>query len=72
VTTLTYRTRDGDVVDDIVWRHYGTQNSAMLREVFKANPDLADRGVVLAAGVDILLPDFEQPADEIRSVALWD
>jgi phage tail protein X len=69
---LTYKTRDGDIVDQIGWRHYGTQSAAMLRAVFKANPGLADHGAVLQAGVDIMLPDIEQPADEDNGVALWD
>jgi len=69
---LTYKTRNGDVVDQIVWRHYGAQNAAILREVFQANPGLADYGPVLQAGVEMLLPDIEQPADENQGVAMWD
>ena len=68
---LTYKTRDGDVLDDIVWRHYGVQDAAMLRAVFGANP-LAEQSEVFPEGIDIVLPDIEQPADEIQSIALWD
>jgi len=69
---MKYRTKAGDVVDEIVWRHYGTQNAAMVRQVFDANPSLADAGPILPAGVEIILPDIEQPAAETVSVSLWD
>jgi phage tail protein X len=69
---LTYKTRDGDVLDDVVWRHYGAQNAAMLRAVFAASPGLAEQGELLPEGIEIVLPDIEQPANEIQSVALWD
>lgn len=69
---LTYNTSDGDVVDDIVFRHYGALNPAMLRQVFEANPGLADRGAVLPANVSITLPEIQQPAGVTKAVALWD
>ena len=69
---LKYRTQAGDVVDEIIWRHYGMQNADMVRRVFDANPSLADVGAVLPAGVEINLPDIEQPAAETVSVSLWD
>jgi phage tail protein X len=69
---LTYKTRDGDVVDDIVFRHYGALNPAMLLQVFEANPGLADRGAVLPANVAIALPAIAQPASLTKAVALWD
>lgn len=67
-----YSTRDGDVLDEIVWRHYGVTSTAMLRQVFAANPTLADRPAVMPAGVSIILPDIEQPAAETPGVSLWD
>ena len=69
---LTHKTRDGDVLDDIVWRHYGVQNAAMLRAVFAVNPGLAEQSEVLPKGIEIVLPDIEQPANETQSIALWD
>ncbi len=69
---LTYSTRQGDVVDDIVYRHYGALNPAMLRLVFEANSGLADRGAVLPAGVVIALPEIQQPAATTTTVSLWD
>lgn len=69
---LTYKTRAGDMVDDIVSRHYGALNPAMLRQVFEANPGLADYGPVLPIGVSIDLPDIAQPSGTPAKVALWD
>lgn len=67
-----YKTRAGDVVDEIAWRHYGIVNAAILRSVFAANPSLADAGGVLPAGLDVTLPDIEAPATVSEGVTLWD
>ena len=69
---LTYKTRDGDVLDQIIWRQYGVVNSAMVLQVFDANPSLSNLDAVLPAGIEILLPDIQQPAAETTSVSLWD
>lgn len=69
---LTYKTREGDVVDDIVFRHYGVLNPATLRAVFEANVGLADHPVVLPFGVTINLPDIVQPTQTEGGVSLWD
>lgn len=68
----TYRTRDGDVVDEIAWRYYGAVDQAILGIVLDANPGLADRGAVLPGGVIITLPDIAQPTTTQKSVSLWD
>ena len=52
---VRYRTRDGDVVDEICWRYYGSRPGAA-EAVLAANPGLAGRGVVLAGGLVIVLP----------------
>ena len=68
----TYKTSDGDIVDNIAWLHYGDQSPDVLRQVFEANPGLAARGVVLPAGVSIELPDVVKPATITQGVSLWD
>ncbi|HKY46158.1 MAG TPA: tail protein X [Pyrinomonadaceae bacterium] len=70
--TVEYETRAGDVVDEVAWRQYGGVDSTILRIVYEANPGLADRGLVLPAGVIIILPDIPQPSTDIKSVSLWD
>ena len=49
-----YRTRDGDVLDWICWKHYGATED-VVEAVLDANPHLADRGPVYAAGVIVTL-----------------
>lgn len=67
----TYKSRAGDVVDDIAWRQYGVVNETILSTVLEANPGLAGYGPVLPAGVDILLPDIEQTTPASEGVKLW-
>lgn len=56
-------TRDGDVLDELCWRHYGRVNVVnVLSAVLEANPDLAQRPPVLTAGLVILLPDLPTPS----------
>ncbi len=56
--SATYTTLDGDMLDHLCWRHYGREWD-MVELVLNTNPDLADRGPVLPAGVTILLPRVE-------------
>lgn len=67
----TYVTRTGDLLDWICWRHYGVSPTAVER-VLDANPGLADRGPVLPAGIEILLPALPDPVQEVETVRLWD
>ncbi len=63
-----YKTRDGDVLDEICYSEYGTEKA--LHTVLEANPGLADKGIQFSAGVEILLPDYTPPAQEEEDV-LW-
>lgn len=67
-----YESRAGDEVDEVAWRYYGVVDATILREVYTANPGLADHGPVLPAGVIFTLPDIAQPANDVASVSLWD
>lgn len=64
----TYRTRDGDVIDEICKAHYGTEGR--VEDVHAANPGLAARGAVLPAGVLITLPEVT-PQTVRRPIRLW-
>lgn len=67
---VTYTTKDGDVVDDICYRYYGTLDGRVFEQVLAANPGLAARGPVLAAGVVIELPVITSTATT-QGVRLW-
>lgn len=67
---LTYRTKDGDMLDWICSKHYG-RTSGAVEAVLEANPGLADMGPIYEAGTLILLPEL--PAAELSAaVKLWD
>lgn len=63
-----YRTKDGDMIDEICKGHYGRED--MTVAVYEANPGLAARGAVLPKGIDIILPDPEPQAPR-QPIRLW-
>jgi phage tail protein X len=67
----TYRASQGDTVEYIAWRHYGTQEARVVERVLEANKGLADGGPELAAGTLVLLPDLDIKAER-DGVRLWD
>jgi phage tail protein X len=66
---ITYVTKDGDVLDAICWKYYGS-TSGTVEKVLEANRHLAELGSIFAAGVKIILPDLTQE-EETESVKLW-
>lgn len=69
--SLTYRTKDGDTVDFIAWKQYGTTDNRVVEKVLAANLGLADIGPILPSGMVITLPDVE-PEQKTAKVKLWD
>ena len=65
---VVYRTSDGDMLDDILWRWYG--GADMLTAVLERNPGLAEQPFRLPAGVRIVLPVAEPPPAP-AAVDLW-
>lgn len=66
----TYRTVQGDTLDQICWKHYGAASGAV-EAVLEYNPGLALAGMVLPVGLEIELPELQRPG--IRAtVKLWD
>lgn len=66
-----YLTSEGDTADFIAWKYYGTQAGSVVEQLVDANPGLADRGPVLAAGILLYLPDIES-VGVTQGVKLWD
>ena len=66
---ITYTTKDGDVLDAICWKYYGS-TSGTVEKVLEANRHLAELGSIFAAGIKIILPDLAQE-EETESVKLW-
>lgn len=69
---MQYITKQGDVLDDIVWRQYNTNAWAVVQQVLDANHGLAEHGAVIPGGLLIELPEIENPTSERKAVALWD
>lgn len=65
-----YRTKEGDVLDRVCWKHYGAQAGAV-EAVLEANTNLTEHGEVLPAGLEIVLPDLVLPETE-KLIRLWD
>jgi len=65
---IQYRTKDGDVLDQICYDYYGSEQA--VHAVLEANPGLADYGTVFSAGVEIILPDYTAD-DEKDEDVLW-
>ncbi len=68
---MKYTTRDGDTVDAIAWRVYGSTSNQVVESVLAANSGLADYGPILPAGVTITLPEIAAPA-KAKGIKLWD
>lgn len=66
----TYRTKEEDILDDVVFRYYETAIGTV-EAVLEANRNLADLGPVLPGGVLVTLPDIKGPVVE-QPVRLWD
>lgn len=52
---MIYRSKDGDVIDDLCYQVYA--DSRLTPEIYNANPNLASLGPVLPGGLEITLPD---------------
>lgn len=69
--TSKYTTREGDMVDAIVWSEYGRTDGQIVEQVLDANPVLADHGPELPAAITIILPDVQQASSK-KATRLWD
>ena len=67
-----YTTSQGDKLDWICWKHYGTSRNGTVEAVLEANPGLSSYGPILPAGVKITLPVLAAPAAEQDVIRLWD
>lgn len=67
----TYTTREGDTVDFIAWKFYGSTANQVVESVLAENRGLADLGAILPPGLQITLPEIQTPAKS-QGVRLWD
>ena len=69
----TYRTKDGDMLDQICLSFYG-QAQGSTEQVLDRNPRLADLGPLLPAGIVVELPETTEISIETQQqqIRLWD
>ena len=63
-----YITNENEMLDEIVFRLYGSINC--VEHVLEENPNIADYGPILPCGIEIFLPEIKTKAKEI--VRLWE
>ena len=66
------RSVDGDVLDGVVWQHYGGHVPGTVEAVLAANDGLAALGPVLPPGTRIELPDLQAPPAVTTVLRLWE
>jgi phage tail protein X len=67
----TVRSRDGDTVSQILWLALGREDDEAEEALYELNPGLEQYGPVLPAGINIKLPELEDPAPA-EVVNVWD
>lgn len=66
----TYLTSDGDMVDEIAFKHYGTTDGGVVEQLLVANPGLSSAGTLLPSGIIITLPVIDT-TQKVQGVRLW-
>ena len=59
MSTTTYRTKEGETLDEICFRVLDTTSNRVVEEALLLNQHLADYGPELPAGLLITLPDVD-------------
>ena len=67
---ISYRTKQGDMIDMICHRQYGRSVGAV-EAVLEANRDLSLRSAIMPPGIEIILPDLA-PIPTPQPIKLWD
>lgn len=70
--TQTVYAQQGDTVDAICWRMFGT-TAGVVETVYEMNRGLAALGPVLPMGTPVVLPDPQDVGTRVLStIQLWD
>lgn len=63
--------REGETVDQLIWRVFGTLDGLLVEQTLDINRGLAAAGPILPAGRQVLLPPDPVPPEQ-PLVRLWD
>lgn len=64
-------TLDGETLDFVIFRVFGRVDEHLLEMTYQLNPELAEYGTVLPAGVVVILPPHPT-THENPTIHLWD
>lgn len=68
--SLYYTTKEGDILDELVYRIYG-KTSGYFEKVLFSNPGLSRLPDILPSGITIFFPDLNiTKKDDV--ISLWD
>ncbi|PAJ72285.1 phage tail protein [Pseudoalteromonas sp. NBT06-2] len=70
MSNVNYRTREGDCLDYICWKHYG-HLSGVVEKVLEHNPGLAALGELYPENIVIILPEISV-SKVSNIVRIWD
>ena len=62
----------GDSVNLLLYRQLGRSDDAAEEALWRLNPELAEQGAVLPAGVSVLVPELDTQPVASRPVSAWD
>jgi len=62
----------GDSVNLLLYRELGRCDDKAEENLWRLNPDLAEQGPVLPAGVWVIVPEVESRPAAVRPVSVWD
>jgi phage tail protein X len=66
-----YLTKEGDMLDEIAYRYYGSTTNKVVENIIDANFNISNYGPILPSGILIELPEIKQTVEK-RKVKLWD
>jgi phage tail protein X len=69
---MMIQTKDGDMVDDIAQRYYGSRSGETTARVLNANPQLCEYPARLPAGLQLTIPAVAPAAVSSQRIKLWD
>nr|WP_252726588.1 tail protein X [Tritonibacter mobilis] len=69
-SAVFYLSKEGETLDEIVWRHYDAGIRGAVEIVIEANRGIAALGPILPVGTRVLLPEIEEPK-KAESLRLW-
>lgn len=69
---LQYITKQGDTVDYIVWKQYGSTDNKIVEQILLVNNGLAEAGPILPAGMTVIFPEIKPQQTKMAKVKLWE